>query len=82
MFSRWLLFIVDQQKKHFYIKSKHLTKQLQNVLEVLKNNEEELGQSFTQIAESAQHIVNTMVKVLKEAITKKEGLDVDEAKVF
>ena len=59
-----------------------MTKQLQNVLEVLKSNEEELGQSFTQIAESAQHIVNTMVKVLKEAITKKEGLDVDEAKVF
>jgi vacuolar-type H+-ATPase subunit D/Vma8 len=54
---------------------------LQNVLEILKSNEEELSKSFVQIAESAQHIVNTMVKVLKEAITKKEGLNVEEAKV-
>ena len=54
--------------------------QFQNVLEVLKSNEEDLDQSFGQIGESVQHIVNTMVKVLKDAINKNAD-DPETAKV-
>lgn len=54
--------------------------QFQNILEVLRSNEEDLDQSFGQIGESVQHIVNTMVKVLKDAITK-NAADSESAKV-
>jgi hypothetical protein len=54
--------------------------QFQNILEVLRSNEEDLDQSFGQIGESIQHIVNTMVKVLKDAITK-NAADSESAKV-
>ena len=54
---------------------------LQNILEILKSNEEDLSQSLGQIAESAQHIVNTMVKVLKDAISKNPDSDADASRV-
>ena len=52
---------------------------LQNVLDILTSNEEEITESFGQITESAQHVVNTMVKVLMDAIKRNE--DQEAAKV-
>jgi len=52
---------------------------LQNVLDILKSNEEEISETFAEITESAQHVVNTMVKVLVETIKKNE--DQEAAKV-
>jgi hypothetical protein len=54
---------------------------LQNILEILNSNEEDLSQSFGQIAESAQHVVNTMVRVLKDAISKNPDSDADASRV-